>query len=274
METQGFQTKMGHKMGIYTVICLLLSFLSTTDVLAQPLSDPQDHAARSFITALLDKDYTHALSLLEPEGQKAMTVEEIQKVGKALEELVAQYGKEMLLFMKGFRTYQNGKTLSMYTYKFKSDVTKGIAAVLIDVAFKNAQSVAIMGFLPKYAASPNSTQISTSPGQEVSLEKEQEWLVGNKTIQVNEIALVLDDRLALFAIKVMDDSASTITEQQAKAKAIPIVKYAIAHGYLQKAEVGASQSKRQLLEAIGVAFIKPGTRGGYRVQILPGEYKY
>ena len=178
--------------------------------------------------------------------------------------------------MKGIRTFQTGQTIWVYTYKFKGDVTKGMMpSAVLDIAFKDRQTTLICGFAPKFYAhsQPTSTRVSTSSGEEVLLEKEQKWVVDGQTVNVNELALVLDNSTALFAIKVWDEEAHGITQQRAKEKAIPIIKYAFANGYLPKAESGASQAKRKLLDGIGVAFIQPGTNGGYRIIIAPADYK-
>lgn len=227
------------------------------------------------MTALLEKEYSQAWNLLDPEIQKKVTVETLKTAAKPVDELALRFGKELIPFMWGYRTAQNGQSFLIYTYKFKSDVSKEIASALIDVVFRDAQAMAILGFLPKFSASPpaNPNQVSTSSGEEVSLEKEQKWSIEGKTVNVNELALVLDNTTALFAIKVWDEEATEITQQRAREKAIPIVKYALANGYLPKEEWGANQAKRKLLEGIGVAFIQPGTHGGFRVIIPPADYK-
>lgn len=258
-----------------TINCwILLCLFLTLSAQGQPFQQ-QDQVARAFMTALFEKEYSQAWNLLDPEVQKKITVETLKTAAKPVDELALQFGKELIPFMCGYRTYQNGQSLLVYTYKFKSDVSKEIASALIDVIFRDAQATTIAVFLTKFSASssPNPNQISTSSGQEVSLGKEQKWLIEGKTVNVNELALVLDNATALFAIKVWDEEAKGITQQRAKEKAIPIVKYALANGCLPKAELGASQAKRKLLEGIGVAFIQPGTHGGYRIIIAPADYK-
>jgi predicted RNA-binding protein with PIN domain len=253
---------------------VLLSLFLTVSAQGQP-SKQQEQIAHTFIGALFEKEYSQAWNLLEPEVQKKITVETLKTAAKPLDELALQFGKELIPFMYGYRTYQNGQSLFVHTYKFKTDVSKGIASALVDVVFRDAQATTVSAFLTKFSAVPsqNPNQISTSTGQEVTLEKEQQWLVEGKAVSVNELALILDNTTALFAIKVWDEEAKGITQQRAKEKAIPIVKYAIANGYLPKAELGASQAKRKLLEGIGVAFIQPGTHGGYRIIIAPADYK-
>ena len=213
---------------------------------------------------------------MDPEAQKNTTLENLAQVAKQTDSLTKGFGRELLEFMRGFRTLQTGQTIWVYTYKFRSDVTKGMMpSAVLDIAFKDRQTTLIYGFAPKFYAlsQPTSTRVSTSSGEEITLEKEQTWVIDGKTIKVNELALVLDTVNALFAIKVWDEEAKGISQQRAKEKAIPIVKYALANGYLPKAEQGASQAKRKLSEGIGVAFIQPGTHGGYRIIIAPADYK-
>lgn len=262
-----------------TINCwILLSFFLNITADAQPVADPQDHAARTFMTALFNRDYNQAWTLIDPEVQKNITLENLAQSAKMTDSLARGlgFGQELLEFMRGFRTYQNGQTLWVYTYKFRGDVSKGmLPSAMIDIAFKDRQTTLIYGFAPKFSArsQPTSAYISTSSGEEITLEKEQTWLIEGKTVKVNELALVLDNSNALFAIKVWDEEAHGITKQRAKEKAIPIIKYAIANGYLPKAERGASQAKRKLSEGIGVAFIQPGTNGGFRVIVAPADYK-
>lgn len=266
------------KSGIIKCWILLCLFL-TGSAQGQPAppaqAAQQDQAARTFMTALLEEEYSQAWNLLDPEIQKKVTVETLKTAAKPFDELALRFGKELIPFMWGYETSQNGQSVLIYTYKFRSDVSKGIASALINVVFRDAQAMAILGFLPKVSVSSpaNPNQVSTSSGEEVSLEKEQQWLIEGKTVNVNELALVLENTAALFAIKVWDEEAKGITQQRAREKAIPIVKYALANGYLPKAERGASQAKRKLLEGIGVAFIQPGTQGGFRVIIPPADYK-
>lgn len=262
-----------------TINCwMLLSLFVNITADAQPVADPQDHAARTFMTALFNRDYKQAWTLIDPEVQKKIMLETLVQSAKMTDSLARGlgFGQELLEFMRGFRTYQNGQTIWVYTYKFKADVTKGMMpSAVLDIAFKDQQSTLIYGFAPKFYNLPRSTStyISTSSGEEITLEKEQKWLIEGKTVKVNEVALVLDNSNALFAIKVWDEEAHGITQQRAKEKAIPIIKYAIANGYLPKAERGASQAKRKLSEGIGVAFIQPGTNGGFRVIVAPADYK-
>ncbi|AUD00789.1 hypothetical protein [Spirosoma pollinicola] len=263
------------------IICWILVplFLSVTAD-AQPIADPQDHVARSFIAAVFNGNYKQAWDLFDPEAQKATPLEQFSPIARKIDSVAKGFGfgQEIMEFMRGFRTYQTGQSIWVYTYKFKGDVSKGmLPSALIDVAFKDRQTTLVYGIVPKFPAlsqsQPTSNYISTSSGKEITLEKEQQWLVDNKTINVNELALILDNTTALFAIKVWDEEAKGITQQRAKEKAIPIVKYAIANGYLPKAEAGASQAKRKLSEGIGVAFIQPGTHGGYRIIIAPADIK-
>ena len=148
-------------------------------------------------------------------------------------------------------------------------------SAVFDIAFNDRQSKLIYGIAPKFYNLPQSTssRVSTCSGEEIELEKEQTWLVNGQTADVNELALVLDSSTALFAINVWDEEARGITRQRAKEKAIPIIKYAIANGYLPKAEQGARQAKRKLADGIGVAFIQPGTHGGFRVIVAPADYQ-
>ena len=260
-----------------TINCwLLLSLFLPVTADAQPIADPQDHAARTFMNALFDKDYQRAWNLIDPEIQKNTTLENLVQSAKVTDTLTKEFGRDLLEFMRGFRTLQTGQTFWVYTYKFKGDVTKGMMpSAVLDIVFRDKQTTSIYGFTPKlYARSqPTSTHVSTSSGEEISLESEQKWLIEGKTVNVDELALVLDNSTALFVIKVWDEEAYGITQQRARKKVIPIVKYAIANGYLPKAERGASQAKRKLSEGIGVAFIQPGTRGGYRIIIAPADYK-
>ena len=267
------------KSGIINCWILLPLFL-TGSAQGQPAppaqAAQQDQAARTFMTALLEKEYSQAWNLLDPEVQKKVTVETLKTAAKSVDELALQFGKELIPFIWGYGTAQNGQSVLIYTYKFKGDVTKGMMpSAVLDIAFKDTQTTLIGGFAPKFytRSEPTSTRVSTSSGEEVSLENEQKWLIEGKTVNVNELALVLDNTTALFAIKVWDEEAKGITQQRAREKAIPIVKYALANGYLPKAERGASQAKRKLSEGIGVAFIQPGTRGGFRVIIPPADYK-
>ena len=255
---------------------LLLSLFLPLTAGAQPIADPQDHAARTFVKALFDKDYNQAWKLMDPEAQKNTTLENLAQVAKATDSLAKGFGRDLLEFMRGFRTYQTGQTIWVCTYKFRSDVSKGMMpSAVLDIAFKDSHTTLIYGFAPKFYArsQPPSTRVSTSSGEEIALEAEQDWLVAGKTIHVNELALVLDNATALFAIKVWDEEAKGITQQRAKEKAVPIVKYAIANGYVPKAEQGASRANRKLTEGIGVAFIQPGTRRGYRIIVAPADYK-
>lgn len=259
---------------------ILLPFFLNVTADAQPQADPQDHVARTFITAVFNGDYKHAWNLFDLEAQKATPLEQFSQIAKKIDSVAKGlgFGQELLEFMRGFRTYQNGQTIWVYTYKFKGDVSKGmLPSAMIDIAFKDRQTTLVYGIIPKFPAlsqsRPTSNYISTSSGEEVSLEKEQKWLIEDKAINVNELALVLDKTTAQFAIKVWDEDAKGISPQRAKEKAIPIVKYAIANGYLPKAEQGASRANRKLMEGIGVAFIQPGTHGGYRIIIAPAEYK-
>ena len=243
---------------------------------AQPTADPQDHAARAFMKSLFDKDYNQAWKRMDPEVQKNTTVENLAQVAKATDSLAKGFGRDLLEFMRGFRTFQTGQSIWVYTYKFKGDVTKGMMpSAVLDIAFKDRQTTLVYGFAPKFYAlsQPTSTRVSTSSGEEITLENEQKWLIEGKPVNVNELALVLDTSTALFAIKVWDEEAKGISQQRAREKAIPIVKYALANGYLPKAEQGASRANRKLMEGIGVAFIQPGTRGGYRIIIAPADYK-
>lgn len=213
---------------------------------------------------------------MDPDTQKNTTVDNLAQVAKATDSLSKGFGQELLELMRGFRTYQTGQPIWVYTYKFKADVTKGMMpSAVLDIAFKDRQTTLICGFAPKFYAlsQPTSTRVSTSSGEEITLENEQKWLIAGKTVHVNELTLVLDNVSALFAIKVWDEEARGISQQRAREKAIPIVKYAIANGYLPKAEQGASQAKRKLSEGIGVAFIQPGTHGGFRIIIPPADYK-
>lgn len=259
------------KINIYKSILLGILFLSfiCTEVQAQ-----QDKIAREFVASIFQEDYTNAWRLLSKETQKDYTSESFKVAVKSIRDLVPQLGEEIESFMTGTRAYANGSSRVIYTYKFKSDVSKGVPGVLIDVHFKDAQSESIMGIESKFSTAPKQNQISTSTGVEESLEKEQEWIIGSRKIQINEVTLIqFSGDIVMLAIKVIDDIPDNITQQQAKEIALPIVKYAIEKGFLQKADKAASKSKRKLSENIGVAFIRPGTRGGYRVQINPGEYK-
>lgn len=267
------------KSGIINCSILLSLFLPVkTD--AQPIVDPQDQAARTFMTAIFSGDYKQAWDLFEPEVKKDTPLEKFSQIAKKIDSVAKGlgFGQELMEFMRGFRTYQTGQTIWVYTYKFKADVSKGmLPSAMIDIAFKARQTTLIYGIAPKFPSlsrvQPTSSYISTSSGKEMTLENEQKWLIKGETVHVNELALVLDNTNALFAIKVWDEEATGITQQRAKEKAIPIVKYAIANGYLPKAEQGASRAKRKLLEGIGVAFIQPGTHWGYRIIITPADYK-
>lgn len=270
-----FTSKWLLKIGLLEGWILASLFLHVTAG-AQPIADPQDHAARAFMTALFNKDYQQAWTLIDPEIQKNITLENLVQSAKATDTLTKAFGRDLLEFMRGFRTLQTGQSIWVYTYKFRGDVTKGMMpSVVIDIVFKDKQTTLIYGFAPKFYthSQSTSTRVSTSSGEEIALEKEQKWLIEGKTVNVNELALVLDNSNALFAIKVWDEEAHGITQQRAREKAIPIVKYALANGYLPKAERGASQAKRTLSEGIGVAFIQPGTNGGYRIIIPPADYK-
>ncbi|MVM28460.1 hypothetical protein GO755_00345 [Spirosoma sp. HMF4905] len=278
MKTQHKRSCLIKSVTIYRWI-LLLFFLNVT-ANAQPKADPQDQVARTFIAAVFNGDYKQAWDLFDPEAQKATPLEQFSQVAKKIDSVAKGlgFGQEIMEFMRGFRTYQTGQTIWVYTYKFKADVSKGMMpSAMIDIAFKDKQTTLVYGIIPKFPAlsqsRPTSNYISTYSGKEITLENEQKWQIEGKAVNVNELALVLDNTNALFAIKVWDEEAKGITQQRAKEKAIPIVKYAIANGYLPKAEQGASQAKRKLSEGIGVAFIQPGTQGGYRIIIAPAEYK-
>lgn len=90
---------------------LLLSLFLPIPAVAQPVADPQDQAARMFMTAMFDKDNNQVWKLMDPEAQKNTTLENLAQVAKATDTLAKVYGRELLEFLRGFRTFHTGQTI-------------------------------------------------------------------------------------------------------------------------------------------------------------------
>ncbi len=256
------------------VTATILAFAHSAD--KQP-SDKQPSEKRDigkdFILAVCTGEYQTAWQLLSPAVQRERPygtfVDMATSLGNVYE---AQGHPDIEPYRSGFVMIGDKKS-RMQQYRFANDASASIPVALFEVVFDDSSNQ-IARFIPRIRAAEveEDSRVATSEGREDAIEGEQVWIVAGDTAQVREVAVVFFGSEVMLVVKVLRRFPDDITQQQSRAAAIPIVQYALEHGYAERARQYAEKNGMSLVASVGVAFIQPGTTRSYRVKVDPSDY--
>ncbi len=101
------------------------------------------------------------------------------------------------------------------------------------------------------------------------------WKVGGKNVDINSVILLPLKEGSILAVKVYDDSdTTTLTPEIAREKGIPILREAVAQGFMKKAK--DQLQGKTLLNGAGIAFIRKDPHRGYmqfKYGLAPEDYE-
>jgi hypothetical protein len=239
-----------------------------------PTKKPDQEAiARVFLKEVLHEHYDAAYKYFAKEMRKTLDVTKLEEAGKGLLKEAKLYGDSINFFMNK-TIYENGHIYKGLVFKFQHDVTKGPFGLLMTVVFEDNSASKIIGFnwtMPVEVPRKLGEGVSTSSGSEERIGEPQVWKIDDQDLQVIEISLVhFAKEESILVIKV-DHAFENMDLATAKKLGLPIAQEAIRREWPQIAAAKAKEMNKILLEDIGIAFIKLGLRGGYRVKITPED---
>jgi hypothetical protein len=263
------------------LLLLLLLLPLAASAQSAPAGD-QEKIGLSILDAILHERTAEAVEMLHPELKKKVGADWVPNVGGVLRTMrsLGGFTPEFSRLAVTMKYDQMGRPTGFtHVYTFKSD-TSYPPRFTMTIVFPDTRSTEIIGvmlndFLPSRSASRQPALSLTHADRDMS--GQEGWLVGEDSVAVDGVTLVTttgSSSEVIMVIKVIRDmSAASDVEASAQAAAVPIVRYALAHGYRQRAtDYMLAYPDMKLADNIYVAFFTPGTVRMYRTFVTPDDY--
>lgn len=226
-----------------------------------PPPDPltQDYVARKFIYSLLAGQIDTLKPLFEEEVRPYITEQLVERMRSQVSWLYGMIGGD---FVQLF----TGGTDSMFfrEYRLANETNDRSPLVVVHVVFRDSTTPTLMAAQVKNFLGGNEKRIAGA----------QTWKIGNQKFDIHSLVVVPVDSGSVMAIQFYDDSQDTLSQEMVNRIGIPIIREALARGYLDSAR--AVVENPPLVDRIGVAFIRKDKRQGLmyaRIGFAPEDYK-
>jgi hypothetical protein len=212
----------------------------------------QEEAGENLILGILHGDSASAAPYLEEESRPRLNLETLKIIQSQINWLSRFIGDALEQFMTGTRIDSTGKVKAFFReYRLASESNKRSPLILIHVWFKDSTTNEASGIFVKTFLDASEKRIAN----------EQTWEINGKPIDVNAIVMVNAKTGSLLAIEVFDDDTTKMDTALALRKGVPIIRKAIAEGFLEKVKQAAPGGI--LMEDIGVAFLRKEPHFGF-----------
>ncbi len=259
---------MSSRPALAAAAALLLSILST-QATAQigpspapapaPAYDPKLPPAASgarLIQAFIAGDTPEQIApYFEDEIRPQLTEELVAGFRSQLTWIASVLGDALALFSSGTRTLPDGSTEFFREYTFAREADHKHPMVVIQVMFADSLVNRASGAFVKTFV-PNQNERPIGGGRT--------WTVEGRKVEIHSLQLVDFEEGYLFAIRIEDaDTVPIETREAAIPHVLPVVREAVARGWLDSARAATGGSPKPLLDEIGVHLVRTDPRMGY-----------
>ena len=252
---------------------LFLSFCVIAS--AQPEANTADRqknirTGEAFILAVCTGEYSNAWELLAPSVRQKNTYVDFVRNVEVIERTYEILGQPGFAFdIADFRPIKDSMYMRM-SFRF-TGMTLGPGSWSVFEIVLNRNG--IIGFISHLDTAFTRSSLEPVPALELTQGGVQQWAIGTDTIQVEGIHIINTPGIGMLSIRVEHELPYDITRRDVLRIAIPIVRHAVAGGYINKAREYIRLDGVMLADAVNVVFVRPGTKGGYRVRIERSDYE-
>ena len=243
---------------LFAIVILLsiITRINSSDATAAIPKDTirltQEEIGIRLIHEIIHGDTESTSKYFEDSVKANLTQKTLESIRGQITWLSKLIGDTLEQLTTGVQTAQNGEKAFFREYRLANESNKRSPLIVVHVWFQDSTAARAAGAFVK-------TYLEDS---EKRLDGEQTWKIGGKNVDVNSLALIDFKEGGMLAVKVYDDDdTAALDSNRVNAKGIPIVKEAIARGFLTKAKTELHDKK--LLESVGVAFIRKSLHIGY-----------
>lgn len=218
----------------------------------------QEMRGENLAWALMSGDSTIVASYFDDSVKANLSKKTIVKIQSQITWLSKLIGDSLEQFMTGMHLDSTGHERMFFReYRLANEINKRAPLIVIHVLYKDSTTTLSSGVFVK-------TFLEDS---EKRLASDLTWNVNGKKVEVYAVTLIEFQKGDMLAIKVYDDDTSKVDKTKLTQKSVPIVREAIAQGFLGKAK--SQLNGKPLLDGIGVAFIRKDPHFGF-VQVKFG----
>ena len=222
---------------------------------AQKIS--QEEAGKRLIHEILYGDSVSIAPYFEDSVATSLTKQTLGAIQGQINWLSRMIGDSLEQLTSGTHTDTAHHETSFFReYRLANESNKRSPMLVVHLWFKDSVTNQAAGAFVK----------NFLENSEKKLDGEHTWEVEGKNVDINSIVLITFEPGSMLAIKVYDDDTTALDSLVSRRKAVPIIRKAIAEGWMEKAK--AELHGGTLLPDAGVAFIRMDPRYGYT------QYKY
>jgi len=225
-----------------------------------PPPDPltQDYVSMKFIYALLAGQTDTLKTLFAPDVRPYVTEELTERLRSQFNWLYGMIGGDFEQFLTGGRD-----SAFFREYRLANESSDRSPLIVIQVVFPDSVKTELIGAQVK----------NFLGGNEKRLGEAQTWKIDGQDFDIHSVILAHLDTVSVLAIQFFDESKDTLSMESVKRIGVPLIKEAIARGFVDSARTKLGASK--LADRVGVVFIRHDKRDGfghYRIGYAPEDF--
>jgi hypothetical protein len=176
-------------------------------------------------------------------------------------------GDALQVFTEGSRPLPDGNREYFREYRFANEADRAHPIVVAQVMFADSLVNKASGiFVKTFTREPGERRLADS----------LTWKIGGRALHVHSIAVMeLESEFVLFARVENNDTVSLADREAALPYTLPIARELAARGWLDSARALIADSKKPLIDEIGVLFMRVDPHYGYvhiRQTVRADEY--
>lgn len=218
----------------------------------------QDYVSMKFIYSLLAGQTDTLKTLFAPDVREYVTEELTERLRSQFNWLYGMIGGDFQEFMTG-----GGDSAFFREFRLANESNDRSPLIVIQVVFPDTVKTELIGAQVK----------NFLAGNEKRLGEAQTWKIGEQNFDIHSVILARLDTISVLAIQFFDESEDTLSMESVKRIGVPIIKEAIARGYVDSARTMLAGGK--LADRVGVVFIRKDKREGfghYRIGYAPEDF--
>jgi hypothetical protein len=222
----------------------------------------QSDAGRLLILGVLSRDPEAVKPYLVDSLRSEVTPEVIDALRSQVSWLYDMLGGDFREFMKGNRTFEDGAKAYYREYQMANVSETRAPLLVVQVLFPDStlpQSVGI--------------QVKSFLGNEKMISGAQTWKIEGRDIDIHSMVLAENAEGKFLAIQIHDPDTAALERERIGRIATPLIREAIARGYLDTAK--AANDGVEVQKLVGTVFLRRDPNAGFihaRVAFRPEEY--
>lgn len=225
----------------------------------------QEQAGIEAVHAILTGELDSIAPRFEEEVRPDLTRERAKILRSQISWLYDLIGGEFEQFMSGRTRFPDSTPAYFREYRMANETNERAPLLLVHLLFADSVTPYVAGAQVKNFL---------SSGRETPVSGEQQWDIGDESIEVHSVKVVETDQGGMLAVMYFDtDPAPLDSKEEVARRGLPVAREAHARGLLDSAR--AVMKGRGVTNDIGVGFIRNDPEQGHlqiKIGFPPEEY--